>query len=125
MVRVYVTSTGDGGAAAAERMAERLAALGFNPFVPRHYHRKLFREERLPERLPGRSDLNWLSVCHALLLMPGWEECEDSRQELAHARELGIPAFTTVEELFRRFAPELEAGLELPEVLLEPQLIYD
>ena len=125
MVRVYVTSTGDGGTAAAERMAERLAALGFNPFVPRHYHRTPGRGERLPERLPGSRDLDWLSVCQALFLMPGWEDCEDSREELARARELGIPAFTTVEELSRRFAPQLDAALELPEVLLEPQLICD
>ncbi len=125
MVRVYVTSTGDGGAAAAERMAERLSAMGFNPFVPRHYHRRTPDARHLPERLPGRSDLDWLSACHALLLMPGWEECEDSRRELAHARELGIPAFTTTEELSRRFAPEMEPAMEMPDILLEPQLICD
>ncbi len=77
--------------------AERLAQLGFVPFIPhtmtflwavRHQH---------PVEFWYAFDLHWLEQCHAMLRMPGDSRGADA--EAAHAIRHGIPVFETIEAL--------------------------
>lgn len=45
------------------------------------------------------TDLDWLRLCHAILLLPGWEHSPGSVAELAEAERLGLEVFHGLEDL--------------------------
>lgn len=49
-------------------------------------------------------DLLLVSVCKAVLALPGWETSRGAKRELLHARELGIPVFFELDGVARVFA---------------------
>lgn len=82
--------------------------LGYAPFCPhwshfQHLHAALPYEDWL------EFDLVWLPQCKFLLRLPGESSGADKEEEMA--KSLGIPIFTSVEEVARRVytdRPKLE-----------------
>jgi hypothetical protein len=75
---------------------EELINAGFYPYLPllSHYQDIVFPHDyETWMRLTGA----WLSVCNALLRLPG--ESPGADREVALAKELGIPVFYSVGEL--------------------------
>ncbi len=54
-----------------------------------------------------------MRACSALILVPGWESSSGARGEVAEAQRLGLPVFTSLEQLAAWLRPSLgpEAGL--------------
>lgn len=104
-IRIYVAgpiTKGDqfANVRAAVDAANQLADLGFFPFVPHlfaHWHIIHPRHYEAWMAL----DFEYLSVCHALLRLPG--ESAGADREVAFARERGIPVFTSVIDLQMNF----------------------
>lgn len=73
--------------------------LGYAPFVP-HYS---YFVDMASTHGAGRYeqwialDLSYISICHALLRLPGPSGGAD--REVAFAREIGVPVFESVEAL--------------------------
>jgi Domain of unknown function (DUF4406) len=95
---------------ANEAMIELMKA-GFAPFNPMLSCFAGWPEAKGPEVLPRNTvhddwydmDLSWVSVCQAVLRLPG--ESKGADREVAHANALNIPVFRTAGELgafFRR-----------------------
>ena len=103
-VKVYVAgpySEGDTvlNIRAAIAAANELLGLGYTPFVP---HLSGFWHLVFPHPYEAwlQLDLEWLAVCDAVLCLPGRSSGADN--EVARARRLGIPVFSTVLELNER-----------------------
>lgn len=45
------------------------------------------------------TDMDWLRRCHALLVLPGWQDSAGSVAEVAEAARLGLPVYSRVEDL--------------------------
>lgn len=67
-------------------------------------------EGSLPESRWLRLGLDWLSECHAVLLVPGWERSSGTRGEIDRARALGLPVWEAYQ------GPN---GWELPGTMLD------
>lgn len=110
----------------ADAVGRELAALGYNPFIPHkqtegwHSRTSFTREQYLA------LDFDWLRLCHAVYLLPGWERSLGALAEYEEARRLGIPLVRSVAELCSRFpsAGGLEP-VERPGYYPEPQVICD
>ncbi|RPI64256.1 MAG: DUF1937 family protein [Planctomycetaceae bacterium] len=74
----------------AVKMADKLARRGHTPFVPHLTH---FWHIISPHTYEFwlEQDLEWLSVCDALIRLPG--ESDGADKEVAYAVEHGIPVF--------------------------------
>ena len=101
MKRIYICSPytlGDAAINVKRQMdaADELITLGFAPFAPLMSHFQHMAHPR-PYQDWMRLDREWLTVCHALLRLPG--ESKGADEEVALARELGIPVFYSVGEL--------------------------
>jgi hypothetical protein len=81
-------------------VAERLADLGFAPFVPHLNHFWHVISPRTYEFWMGL-DLEFLPVCDVLLRLPG--ESLGADREMERAVMLGIPVFHSVEWVDRYF----------------------
>ena len=72
-----------------------LLRLGHTALCP---HSMTARFERdYPDILDARyleTDLEWLRLCDAILLLPGWEDSSGSRAELDLAKRMGLLVFT-------------------------------
>jgi Domain of unknown function (DUF4406) len=111
IARVYVAgpySQGDVGknVHAAYDAANRLADLGFAPFVPHatHFWHLLFPR---PYRFWLDLDNEFLPFCDAVLRLPGPSNGAD--KEVAFARSLQIPVFTELDALVLHFTKPQEA----------------
>ena len=80
--------------------AELLIVYGFVPYIPHLTH---FWHFVHPHDLKFwlDYDLEWLSLCDALLRLPG--ESKSSEIEIEHAKILGIPVFYNILDLYRYF----------------------
>lgn len=78
--------------------ANVLMDLGFAPFVPLYSHFQHMAHPR-PYADWLELDLEWLPTCDALLRLPG--ESKGADTEVALARELGIPVYTSIESLVK------------------------
>lgn len=80
--------------------ADALADLGFAPFVPHGTH---FWHMMFPRPYEFWLDLDnqFLPCCQGLLRLPG--ESSGADKEVKLAESLGIPVFTTVEEVKSHF----------------------
>jgi len=58
-----------------------------------------FYQGFLPDALWLAGDLELLSRCDAVFLVPGWEDSQGARAENDFAKVKGIPRFTTLMEL--------------------------
>lgn len=105
IARVYVAGPYTKGDVAvnvrrAYEMANRLADLGFAPFVPHatHFWHMLFPR---PYEFWLDLDNQFLPCCAAVLRLPGESNGADNEVDLA--RELGIPVFLRPEDLVEHF----------------------
>ena len=81
---------------AAIVVADELCAAGFVPFVPHLSHLwHLIAPKEYQTWLAY--DLHWLSVCDAVIRLPG--ESPGADRECESARILGLPVFGTVAEV--------------------------
>jgi len=53
----------------------------------------------IPRTTYLRTDLDWLRLCHVLLLLPGWEQSEGAVAEMQEAMRLGLPQYHRAEDL--------------------------
>ena len=84
------------------RVALDVFLAGFDPFCPAFDHQfwmVMNDDEYITEASIKRYSKTWLSKCDALLLTPGWQKSPGSLIEMDYAIELGIPVFTSLEEL--------------------------
>lgn len=51
----------------------------------------------------------WLKVADAMILLPGWEGCQDTKEDLSIASLFGVPVFDSIFELLRwEYLPDAE-----------------
>jgi hypothetical protein len=76
---------------------------GFDPFVPAFDFMFWFVAEGQPitEAMIKRYSKNWLAVCDAVMLTPGWQKSSGTLAEIKYAKTLGIPVFDSLEELIK------------------------
>src|SRR3984885_14282848 len=105
IARIYVAGPYTNGDVAvnvrnAYDAANRLADLGFAPFVPHatHFWHMLFPR---PYEFWLDLDNQFLPVCQAVLRLPGPSSGAD--KEVLLAQERGIPVFAKIDELVRHF----------------------
>ena len=75
---------------------------GFTPYVPAwdFVTFLLLREdERITEPTIKRLSKDWLEICDAMLLTPGWRKSTGTLAEIEFAKERNIPIFESLEEL--------------------------
>jgi hypothetical protein len=54
-------------------------------------------------------DFRILAVCDGLLLLPGWQSSQGSKQELEEAKRLGLPVFGSVSDVLWAWVyPEMD-----------------
>ena len=91
--------------AKARQASIQLAELGFAWFCP-HLNSEHFEVDcKLPHTYESYlpPDFTWIEACDALYLLPGWEKSHGTGQEVAYAKSLGIPVFTSLTELDNHF----------------------
>jgi Domain of unknown function (DUF4406) len=105
IARIYVAGPYTNGDVAinvrkAYEAANRLADLGFAPFVPHgtHFWHMLFPR---PYEFWLDLDSQFLPCCQAVLRLPGPSSGAD--KEVDFARGLGIPVFTEIDKLVQHF----------------------
>lgn len=77
----------------ADQVGRFLARMGHTPFIP---HKMTWGWEDDPDLNKSdfmRIDLEWLSFCNAIFLLPGWENSTGTLQELEFARSLKLPEY--------------------------------
>ena len=75
---------------------------GFTPFCPALDHQfflQLQEGEVITEAMIKRYSKDWLEVCEAVVLMPGWRQSKGTLAEIKRAEELGIPIYDGLDEL--------------------------
>ena len=75
---------------------------GFSPFCAAldfQYFLALRPGEHITEATVKQIGFDWLEVCDAVLLTPGWEKSKGALAEIAHAEKHGIPVFKTLGDL--------------------------
>jgi hypothetical protein len=77
---------------AAERVALEVWRLGFACICP-HTNTAHF-QGAAPDAVWLEGDLEMLRRCDAVVVVPGWEESEGARSEVALARSRGMPVLT-------------------------------
>jgi len=109
--RVYLVgpyATGDVAVNVRNSMAvaEELMNLGYAPYCPYLTH---FWHMAFPHKYREWRKLHdeWLSCANAVLRMPG--ESSVAHLQIRTADELGIPVFSSVDELFEVMPPAVQA----------------
>lgn len=77
---------------------------GLTPFVPAfdfNFFIALRNGEEITETLIKKYSIDWLLVCDAVLLVPGWEESSGTLAEMEIANKKGIPVFESIENLLK------------------------
>jgi hypothetical protein len=77
-------------------MADKLANMGFLPFVPLHSHFWHFLSPH-PYEFWTTMDLEWVLRCDCILRMEG--ESSGADNEIKYAEEHGIPVFYSLDDL--------------------------
>lgn len=83
----------------ADAAGRTIAKKGHTPFIPHKqtWHWEDDKELKKDDFL--RIDLEWLSLCHAILLLPNWETSEGAKREKTEAEKLGLLVFYSADEL--------------------------
>lgn len=83
--------------------ANSLFQQGFAPFCP--WHDKGYAEGLWDTALSvddfREHSLAWLEASQAVFVIPGWEESNGTKAEIARAEQLGIPVFYEKDDLYR------------------------
>jgi len=110
-VKIYIAGPYSNGDVAinvkiAIGAGERLAQVGFTPFIPHlsHFWHLLFPHEYSSWLA---QDLEWLEQCDAVLRLPGKSKGADA--EVKHAQEIGIPVFYNMDRAIRIMRLEEDA----------------
>ena len=77
---------------------------GFAPFIPAldfTLFLSLQENENISESMIRQFSLNWLTVCDAMLLVPGWKHSEGTEKEMEYAKHLNIPIFESLEDIIK------------------------
>lgn len=84
-----------------ERVCAELFGMGFAPFCP--WHDKSYVTDRFDAEFTVKQfydySMAWLKVSDCVLLLPGWESSKGTLAEIERAKELGIPIYSSVDEL--------------------------
>ncbi len=91
--------------AASEEGAELLAA-GYVPFVPHTMTHGWEDRGDITDEQFLAMDIQWLEVCDAVLVLPGWEQSNGTLGEMAHAGALGLEVFFSRHDLLAAFPIE-------------------
>lgn len=107
MKRIYLASAytlGDVAVNVKTQMdaADELMNLGYAPFVPLYTHFQHMMHPR-PYQDWINIDNEWLTVCDAVLRLPGESKGADAEVELA--KELNIPVYYSIRELKKHVKP--------------------
>lgn len=94
-------------------MAIELMERGYAPYCPWLDWELAVRKHRLTVEHFKQCGLTILAKCDAMLLLPGWEDSRGTREEIAFARMLNIPVFTTIDAIDQWV--ELEASMNPPQ----------
>ncbi len=125
MVRVYISGQIQKTACrSAEETARQLAALGFNPFLPRVREEDCCWADSAESDCQLELDFEWLSLCQALYLMPGWQASIRAWAEYEQAERLGIPVAMSIDDLKALYQPQ-DAFQQALVVDRQPQVICD
>ena len=84
------------------RLGVEAMMAGFHPYIPAldfHIFLALHDNERITEEMVKQTSIEWLKACDAVLLTPGWEDSPGTLRELKIADEMGIPVFTSFNDL--------------------------
>lgn len=74
--------------------------LGYAPFVPHlDFLYNLVQDDNFPVETYYKYDLEWLSVCDAVFVLPNSEKSKGVQAEIKFAKEKGIPIYYSKEEL--------------------------
>lgn len=78
-----------------------LFKLGFAPFCPWHDKDFVFAlwDEEFSVKEFYNYSMQFLEVCDAIFLVPGWENSMGTKKEIERANQLNIPIFSDVDEL--------------------------
>lgn len=84
------------------RAGIEVSKAGFTPYIPcwDFIVFLLLRDgEIMTEPMIKRLSKDWLEVCDAMLLTPGWRKSAGTIAEMEHAKERSIPIFESLEDL--------------------------
>jgi hypothetical protein len=108
MLRIYIAgpyraatpSEVDRNIITARDVQAELLRMGHAPFCP---HSMTARFERdypdLPDEAYLETDLVWVEVSDAMLMLPGWEQSSGSRAEEEFALDTGLPVYYSLQEV--------------------------
>lgn len=71
----------------------------FSPFVDFQLFFMTKEEELISVSTIKASSMEWLRVSEAVVLVPGWEDSQGTKDEIAEAERLGIPVYDSLAEL--------------------------
>jgi len=84
------------------RTAIDLIMCGYVPFCPGAdfiYFLSLRPDEVITDVMIKRMSKDWLAVCDAMVLTPGWQKSKGTLAEIEYAEKHGIPVFKSLAEL--------------------------
>lgn len=105
-MRIYIagpyrdptTSGVDRNIGVARDVMAELLRLGHTPFCP---HAMTARCERdypdLPDEVYLRTDMEWLRLCEAVVLLPRWDKSSGTAAEVDEAERLGLTIYHDIE----------------------------
>jgi len=93
---------------ARDAMAE-LLRMGHIPFCP-HSMTAAFERDYpdIPDQAYLQTDLDWLRVCHAILLLPRWDKSAGTTAEVDEAERRGLIVYMSLAEV-----PPVRADLRM------------
>ena len=87
------------------RLATEIFLLGHSPFTPWldfHFHLMLRESETLTVSDYYRYSLDWLLVSEAMIVVEGYETSLETLNEIAIAKEQGIPVYYSLDKFTER-----------------------
>ena len=84
------------------RAAVEVVLAGFAPFCPfldHQYWHHLRNGENITETMIKACSMAWLEVSEAVLVLPRYRKSQGTLDEIARAKELGIPVFYNLDAL--------------------------
>ena len=85
------------------RASIQLILNGYTPFCPFLdfiYFLLLQNGEKITEKMIKEVSMNWLEKCDAIVVLPRYRKSEGTLAEIARAKEINIPVFYSMEDLF-------------------------
>lgn len=79
----------------AEKVGFQLAEMGCVPLIPHSLYGSF--DGTLSDQFWLDATAEWLTVCDAVVLVPGWETSHGTKAEISLAEQLGIPVYSSVD----------------------------